>query len=107
MACLDLPLIWGLRNYMVDVISYCFIFFGIFFIISAVVGCYRLPDFFCKMHAATIGDAVGCPLVLVGLSIQASSFKILLLAFILLVINPTASYILNQIAIKERENEDV
>ena len=48
MVCLDLLLIWGLRNYMVDVISYCFIFFGIFFIISAVVGCYRLPDFFCK-----------------------------------------------------------
>jgi multicomponent Na+:H+ antiporter subunit G len=92
---------------MIDIISYCFIFFGIFLIISAVVGCYRLPDFFCKMHAATVGDVVGCPLVLVGLAIQASSFKILLLAFILLVINPAYSYILNYIAIKEREKDDV
>lgn len=73
-------------------------------IITAVLGCNRLPDFFTKMHAVTVGDAVGCPLVLIGIALQANtlllSFKIVVLALILIIINPVASYILNQIALK-------
>ncbi len=74
-------------------------------ILSAVIGCHRLPDFFIKMHAASVGDAVGCPLVLLGIALQSNSLiiaaKIILLALILLIINPTASYILNRIALKQ------
>lgn len=87
-------------------------------IITAVVGCNRLPDYFTKMHAATVGDAVGCPLILVGIALQASNtimfIKLILLALVLLVVNPTASYILNRIALKndlspelEKDDADV
>lgn len=102
---------------MIDVISNILIFIGLILIITAVVGCYRLPDFFTKMHAATIGDAVGCPLMLIGISLKATTFllgiKIILLAFIMLIINPTASYILNRFALKQgippeiKENKNV
>ncbi len=78
---------------------------GLFLIFSAVLGCIRLPDYFTKMHAATLGDAVGCPLVLVGIAIQTDNIitmtKIILLALIILIINPTASYLLNKVAIKQ------
>lgn len=74
-------------------------------IVTAVMGCNRLPDYFTKMHAVTVGDAVGCPLMLVGFALQANSaimaIKLILLALILLVINPTAGYILNRIALKQ------
>ncbi len=90
---------------MIEIISYFLIFIGLAMILSAVIGCNRLPDYFTKMHAATVGDVVGCPLVMLGIALQSttliSAVKIVLLAFILLIINPTASYILNRIALKQ------
>jgi multicomponent Na+:H+ antiporter subunit G len=88
---------------MINILSFFLIFLGLFFILTAVIGCYRLPDYFSKMHAATVGDVVGCPLILIGIALRSeTSFgKIMLLAFIFLIINPTASYILNRIALKK------
>ena len=90
---------------MIEIISYFLIFIGLAMIFSAVIGCNRLPDYFSKMHAATVGDVAGCPLVMLGIALQTTTLvsagKIVLLAFILLIINPTASYILNRIALKQ------
>jgi multicomponent Na+:H+ antiporter subunit G len=71
---------------MLYFIGYFLIFVGLFFVVSSVIGCFRFPDYFCKMHAATIG----------GLAIQQASIKILLLALIVIFINPAASYALNR-----------
>jgi multicomponent Na+:H+ antiporter subunit G len=91
-------------NDLLNAFSYILIFIGLLMIFSAVVGCQRFPDYFSKMHAATIGDVVGCPMILLGLALQSNSLimaiKIILLAFILLIVNPTASFILNKIALK-------
>lgn len=88
---------------MIEILSNIIISIGLFMLITAVIGCNRLPDYFTKMHAATIGDAVGCPIILIGIAFKAStvilSLKIILLAFILIIINPSASYILNRFAI--------
>jgi multicomponent Na+:H+ antiporter subunit G len=81
---------------MLYFIGYFLIFVGLFFVVSSVIGCFRFPDYFCKMHAATIGDAIGCPMILLGLAIQQASIKILLLALIVIFINPAASYALNR-----------
>lgn len=86
---------------MISILAYLLIFLGLFLIFTAILGCYRLPDYFSKMHAATIGDVVGCPLVLIGIALLNHNWKIALLVPILLVINPTASYILNRIALKK------
>ncbi len=90
---------------MINLLSYSLIFIGLFCILTAIIGCNRLPDYFSKMHAATIGDVVGCPLMLLGIAFQSQSLvlgeKIAFLALILLIINPTASYILNRIALKQ------
>ena len=92
---------------MLDIISYFLIFLGLIMIITAVIGCNSLPDYFCKMHAATLGDAVGCPLILFGVAMHSeSSLKVILLAFILLIVNPTASYILNRFALSEHKEKN-
>ncbi|MEK6734021.1 MAG: monovalent cation/H(+) antiporter subunit G [Pseudomonadota bacterium] len=89
---------------MISFIGFIFIFLGIFLCFSAVIGCFRFPDYFCKMHAATLGDAIGCPLILWGVAMQSNSIttalKIILLSLIILIITPTASYLLNKIALK-------
>lgn len=103
---------------MIEILSYILISLGLLMIISAVIGCHRLPDYFTKMHAATVGDVIGCPLVMLGLALQCNNIvlagKISLLALILLIVNPTASYILNYIALKQglnpelqKDNQDV
>ncbi|MCT4636004.1 MAG: monovalent cation/H(+) antiporter subunit G [Rickettsiales bacterium] len=90
---------------MIDILSYILISLGLLMILSAVIGCHRLPDYFTKMHSATVGDVIGCPLVMLGLALQSNNLvlagKISLLAIILLIVNPTASYILNQIALRQ------
>jgi multicomponent Na+:H+ antiporter subunit G len=92
---------------MLEVISYIFITIGIIMIVTAVVGCNRLPDYFCKMHAATVGDAVGCPLILIGIALQSEhSLKIILLSIIILIVNPAGSYILNRFALNEKDEID-
>tara|TARA_B110000503_G_C6767323_1_gene257947 strand:+ start:148 stop:417 length:270 start_codon:yes stop_codon:yes gene_type:complete len=89
---------------MIEVISYLFIFIGLIMIITAVVGCNRLPGYFCKMHAATVGDAVGCPFVLIGIAIQSEfSLKIIILVVILLIVNPAGSYMLNRFALTQKD----
>ena len=94
-----------MEKIVIDVLSYILISLGGFLVVTSVVGCYRLPDYFTKMHAITLGDSVGAPLMLIGFSLQSSSFtlgiKIAFLALLLLVINSTSSYILNRIAIKK------
>jgi len=85
---------------MSDIISYFLIFSGLVMVVTAVIGCNNLPDYFCKMHAAALGDAVGCPLILFGIALRSEhGLKIALLAVILLIVNPVASYILNRIAL--------
>ena len=91
---------------MIEIFSYILILLGLFLILSAVIGFNRFPDYFSKMHAATVGDIAGCPLVLIGIALQSKTtilgIKIALLAIILLIVTPTASYILNKIALKQK-----
>ena len=92
---------------MSEIISYILIFSGLIMVITAVIGCNRLPDYFCKMHAATLGDAVGCPLILFGIALQSNhGFKISLLALIILIVNPVSSYIINRIALTQKIDEE-
>jgi len=92
---------------MLDIISYLLIFAGLIMIITAVIGCNNLPDYFCKMHAATLGDSVGCPLMLFGIALRSEhGLKVALLAVILLIVNPVASYILNRIALTQKMGQD-
>ncbi len=92
---------------MIEYLSYFLIFLGLFFLLTAVIGLNRLPDFLCKMHAATIADVVGCPCILLGIALQCKSFKLSLkigfLVLLLLILNPVASYMLNKIALNKED----
>ena len=90
---------------MSEIISYILIGIGLLMIVIVVSGCSRLPDYFCKMHAATIGDCVGCPLILFGIAMQSDqALKISILALVLLIVNPASSYILNRIAMRFKKD---
>lgn len=93
---------------MLFYLSYCFIIIGLISITISIIGIQLLPDFFCKMHAATIGDVIGCPLIIIGIAISSDDIfkflKLIILCAVILIINPTSSYLLNLFAIREEEN---
>lgn len=93
---------------MIEIFSYVLIFLGSLFCLTSSLGCLRFKGFINKMHAASIGDNLACPLMLIGIAIKSSSYilaaKIILLAVIILVVSPVNSYILNLYALRKRSD---
>lgn len=70
---------------------------GIFCIIGAV-GLVRMPEFFTRIHAASITDTLGAGLILLGLMLQAGitlvTVKLLMIGVLILFTSPTATHAL-------------
>lgn len=75
---------------------------GLVFLGFGTVGLLRLPDLYCRAHAATKCDALGAGLTLLGLALMASSLgdalRILALIGLVLVASPTAGHALTRAA---------
>ena len=61
---------------ILDYISWFCLIVGVLFCIIGAVGMLRLPDFYCRTHAATITDTLGAGLMLVGMMLQAVDYMI-------------------------------
>jgi len=86
----------------VTVLSWLFLVSGSVFVIIGGIGLLRLPDFYSRIHAASITDTVGAWLVLIGLMLQAGlnliMVKLLLILVLLLLTSPLASHALAKAA---------
>ncbi len=71
---------------------------GVFFSFTGAIGLFRFPDFFTRVHAASVTDTIGVILIIAGLLLQTSFdlniIKLLLILAILLLTSPTASHAL-------------
>lgn len=56
---------------ILDIASYIFLSLSLFFFISGLVGLWRLPDTFARLHALTKVDNLGLGLLMLGLLFQA------------------------------------
>jgi multicomponent Na+:H+ antiporter subunit G len=74
---------------------------GIFCIIGAV-GLLRMPDFYTRMHAASVIETLGAGLILLGLMLQAGltlvAVKLLFLGLLIFFASPTATHALARAA---------
>jgi len=88
---------------VLDVLSWITISAGAFFILAGGIGLIRLPDVFCRVHAAGLTDTVGAGLMLTGLMLQAGAslitVKLVLIMAFLVFTSPTASYALAHAAL--------
>lgn len=86
-----------------DALSWILVFGGGVFVVIGAVGMLRMPDFFTRMHAASILDTFGASMILVGLMVQTDSFlvavKLLFLLLFLLLTGPTATHALARAAV--------
>ncbi|OUC04632.1 cation:proton antiporter [Ehrlichia sp. Wisconsin_h] len=83
---------------MMEYLSMIILGFGIFLIITSMVGVIRSSDFYTKLYPAGITDSLGASLILIGLTMQSEfsifTVKILLLICLLWITSTTASYAL-------------
>lgn len=90
-------------NTVLDLISWICLLAGGTVIIIGAVGINRFPDFFTRLHAASVIDTLGCMLIVLGLIFQAGlsivSIKLVLIVFFILFTTPTAAHALAKAAI--------
>lgn len=81
-----------------DFISSALLIIGVFFGLTGALGLFRFPDFFTRVHAASVTDSVSAIFILGGLAIQAGftlvTVKLLFILVFLLLTAPTASHAL-------------
>lgn len=89
---------------LLDVISWALLVTGSFFCLTGGIGLLRFPDFFSRIHAASLTDTLGALLILVGLMLQAGWTmalpKLILILLFSLLAGTTASHAMAKAALK-------
>jgi len=84
--------------FILDIVSSLLLFAGAFFGLSGAVGLFKFPDFFTRVHAASVTDSIAVLLIIGGLLLQTSfdlnTAKLLFIGLFLLMTGPTASHAL-------------
>ncbi len=87
-----------------DIISWICLLSGSFFCFTGALGIFRFPDFFSRMHAASITDTLGAGLILIGLMFQAGIglvlAKLILILLFSLLASTTAAHAMTKAALK-------
>ncbi len=83
---------------VIDVLSWILLTLGGAFVFVGGLGALRLPNFYTRMHAASLTDSIASILILLGIMLQAgwslAAIKLLAILAFLLLTGPTASYAL-------------
>ena len=84
-------------------VSWALLVFGGLLCISGAVGLLRFPDFFTRMHAASVTDTLAAVMIFLGLFIQAEAWlvqvKLVMVLLFLLLTSPTAGHALAMAAL--------
>ncbi len=88
---------------VLDAASWALLLAGGLFVFIGGVGALRMPNFYTRMHAASLTDSMGSILILVGIMLQAglslATVKLLAILGFLLLTGPTATYALANAAL--------
>lgn len=80
---------------ILDILSWILLTLGGFFVFVGGVGALRMPDFYTRMHAASITDSIAPMLIVAGLLLQSGfnlvSIKLIAILLFLLLTGPTAA----------------
>ena len=88
---------------IIDLLSWVSLVAGSIFLIIGTIGLIRLPDFFTRLHAASVVDTLGCILIMMGLMLQSGlslvTVKLILIMIFILLTSPTAAHALAKAAL--------
>jgi multicomponent Na+:H+ antiporter subunit G len=87
---------------VVDLASWVLLLGGAGFCLVGGIGMLRLPDFYSRIHAASMTDSLGAALILLGLILQAGvslvAVKLLMVWAFLWLTSPASSHALSKAA---------
>lgn len=88
---------------LIDILSGVFLAGGAFFSLLGGIGLIRMPDFYTRMHAASVTETLGAGLLLIGLMLHAGltlvTAKLAIIGGLILLASPTASHALAKAAL--------
>ena len=81
---------------IINLFSWFFIVSGSVFVVIGAVGTIRFPDFWSRLHAASITDSAGMILLVIGMCLQAGptlvTVKLLIIGVFLFITGPTSTH---------------
>lgn len=87
----------------IDLLSRALLAGGGFFCIVGALGLLRMPDFFTRMHAASVIETLGAGMLLAGMMLQAGlslvTVRLLIIGLLLFFACPTAAHALGRAAL--------
>ncbi len=87
----------------IDILSALCLVAGSFFCLTGGIGLIRMPDFYTRMHAASVIETLGVGLLLFGLMLQAGltlvTVKLGMIGLLVFFASPTASHALARAAL--------
>jgi multicomponent Na+:H+ antiporter subunit G len=88
---------------VLEILSWLFLAGGGLFCIIGGIGLIRMPDFYTRVHAASVTETLGAGLILLGLMLQAGltlvCAKLAVIAVLILFMSPTATHALTRAAL--------
>ena len=87
----------------VDIASWILLVAGGLFCIVGAVGLLRMPDFYTRVHAASVTDTLGAGFILLGLGLQAGwtlvTLKLAVIGLLIFFTSPAATHALVRAAL--------
>lgn len=86
----------------IDAMSWVCLVGGGFFCVVGALGLLRMPDFYTRLHAASVIETLGAGSILLGLMLQAGftlvAVKLLMVGLLIFFASPTATHALARAA---------
>lgn len=86
----------------IDILSGLCLLVGALFCLVGAIGLLRMPDFYTRVHAASVVETLGAGFILLGLVLQSGftlvAAKLLLIGLLIFFASPTASHALTRAA---------
>lgn len=83
---------------IIDLLSDICLLLGGIFTLTGALGLLRLPDFYTRLHAASVTESLAAPLLIIGIMLDTGftldSAKLVLIIIIMVVSNPTITHAL-------------
>ena len=81
---------------LLEIFGWFCILLGSFLLLTGSLGLIRLPDFWSRLHGASISDTGGMLFLILGMMLHATTiwifFKLLAIAIFIFISSPTASH---------------
>lgn len=95
---------------LVEILSWILLCLGGIFVLIGGIGALRLPNFYTRLHAASLTETMATIMIFVGMILQAglslAAIKLATIMVFLLLTAPTASYALANAALQSGMRPD-